>query len=370
MDYRDLVAAARLTIVEVGPNAFLETADVVIDVRESHETAAGTIGGAIALSRGMLEGRVGDLVPDRATRIGLYCSSGWRSALAAKSLKDMGYSSVVNLDGGFDAWKAAGLPWTIPDVLTADQTARYARHTRLAEVGERGQQALLDSRVAVVGAGGLGSPVLLYLAAAGVGSLTIIDDDHVDISNLQRQVVHSVDRVGWAKTESARRAVEAINRDVSVTEQRVRITGENAASLLAGHDVIVDGTDNLAARYVIGDSARQLEIPVVHGSVFRFEGQVTVFGTGGPCYRCLFPDMPPPELAPSCADAGVLGVLPAVIGSLQATETLKLLLGIGASLEGRLVLYDALSQQFTEMRVAQADECVGCGGAARATSAV
>jgi len=368
MDYRELVASARRDITEADPVAFVGLVDVVIDVRESHETAAGVIGGAIALSRGMLEGRIGDLVPDRATRVGLYCSSGWRSALAAKSLQEMGYSTVVNLAGGFDAWKEEGLPWSVPDVLTADQTARYARHTRLAEVGERGQQALLDSRVAVVGAGGLGSPVMLYLAAAGVGSLTVVDDDHVDISNLQRQVVHSVERIGWAKTESARRAIEAINRDVSVIEHRVRITEDNAASLLANHDVIVDGTDNLAARYVIGDTARQLGIPLVHGSVFRFEGQVTVFGADGPCYRCLFPDMPPPELAPNCADAGVLGVLPAVIGSLQATETLKLLLGVGASLEGRLVLYDALSQEFTEVRLSQADECVGCGGTVGARS--
>lgn len=368
MDYRDLVAAARRDIDEADPASFLAAVDVVLDVRESHETAAGVIGGAIALSRGMLEGRIVDLIPDRSTRVGLYCSSGWRSALAAKSLQEMGYAAVTNLAGGFDAWKEAGLPWSVPDVLTADQTARYARHTRLAEVGERGQQALLEGRVAVVGAGGLGSPVLLYLAAAGVGSLTVIDDDHVDISNLQRQVVHSVERVGWAKTESARRAIEAVNRDVTVVEHRLRVTEDNAASLLADHDVIVDGTDNLSARYVIGDAARRLGIPVVHGSVFRFEGQVTVFGASGPCYRCLFPDMPPPELAPNCADAGVLGVLPAVIGSLQATEALKLLLGLGESLEGRLVLYDALGQEFTEMRIAQADECVGCGGAVQARS--
>ncbi len=362
MDYGELIAAARSQVEEVGPSGFAASDRVIIDVRDSHETAAGVISGAIALSRGMLEGRIGDLVPDRSTPIGVYCTSGARSALAALSLSAMGYSAVVSLEGGFDAWKAEGRPWDIPDILSDDQTARYARHTRLAEVGPDGQRALLAAKVAVVGAGGLGSPALLYLAAAGVGTITVIDHDHVDVTNLQRQVVHTIDRVGMAKTASGRRAVEAINRDVMVVEHPTRLTASNAFDLLGGHDVIVDGTDNLAARYVIGDAARRMGIPAVHGSVFRFEGQVTVFGPTGPCYRCLFPDMPPPELAPNCADAGVLGVVPAVIGSLQAAEAIKLILGIGDSLTGRLLLYDALRQEFTELRVAQADECVGCGG--------
>ena len=263
--------------------------------------------------------------------------------------------------GGFDRWKAEGLPWGDPTGLTADQRTRYARHVRLPEVGETGQLKLLGARVLLVGAGGLGSPAALYLAAAGVGTIGIVDDDVVDPSNLQRQVLHSIDRVGMPKVESARETLLALNPDVKVEMHRERLNAANALTIMADYDVVVDGGDNFPTRYLVNDASLHLRVPVVHGSIFRFEGQAAVFTPyEGPCYRCLHPEPPPPELAPSCAEAGVLGVLPGVIGSIQAMETIKVLLGIGDTLSGRLLVYDALEQDFMSVTVKRDPSCPSC----------
>ena len=291
----------------------------------------------------------------------LYCSVGARSALAALSLESLGYTNVSSLAGGFDEWKAKGLPWEVPQALRSDQLARYARHLRLPEVGQTGQQTLLDSRVLIVGAGGLGSPVALYLAAAGVGTIGIVDFDVVDASNLQRQIMHRLDRVGEAKVESARLSVAALNPDVKIEPFRERLTAANALEIVGGYDLVVDGADNFPTRYLLNDVSLHARVPVVHGSIYRFEGQATVFQPfEGPCYRCLFPEAPPSHLAPSCEEGGVLGVLPGVIGSLQATEAIKLLLGIGSSLVGRLALYDALESRLDELRVPRDPSCPAC----------
>jgi adenylyltransferase/sulfurtransferase len=274
----------------------------------------------------------------------------------------LGYTNVVSLAGGFGAWKAAGLPWTTPFQFSPEQQRRYSRHFLLPEIGEAGQQKLLESKVLLIGAGGLGSPSALYLAAAGVGTLGIIDDDVVDDSNLQRQVLHSTDRIGMSKVESARTAISALNPDVKVVGHEVRLTKENALTIFKDYDVIVDGADNFATRYLVNDACVILEKPNVHGSIFRFEGQATVFDAAhGPCYRCLFPDPPPPDLAPNCAEAGVLGVLPGVIGMLQAEEAIKLVTGIGEPLVGRLLLYDALDATFRQMRIDKDPACPACG---------
>ena len=293
----------------------------------------------------------------------MYCSAGSRSAFAAKALEELGYENVVNLAGGFSDWKRNGFETTIPRVLSAEQRARYSRHLLIPEVGEEGQQRLLDSRVLLIGAGGLGSPSSLYLAAAGVGTLGVVDDDVVDESNLQRQIVHSTDRLGEPKVLSAKRTLEALNPDVDVRPFQERLTSENVDRILGeGWDVIVDGADNFPTRYLLNDASVWHGIPVVHGSIYRFEGQLTVFSPGvGPCYRCLFPQPPPPELAPSCAEGGVLGVLPGIIGSLQANEALKLLLGRGDSLIGRLLLFDALGTTLDEVTVRRDPDCPVCG---------
>jgi molybdopterin/thiamine biosynthesis adenylyltransferase len=264
--------------------------------------------------------------------------------------------------GGFNAWKTSGLPWSVPRTLTPDQKRRYSRHLLVPEVGEVGQQKLLDAKVLLVGAGGLGSPAALYLAAAGVGTIGVIDADVVDDSNLQRQVIHTTDRIGMPKTESARLSIEALNPDVTVIEHRTRLTQENALELFAPYDIVMDGTDNFATRYLINDACVLLGKPNVHGSIFRFEGQATVFNPpDGPCYRCLFPTPPPPELAPSCAEAGVLGVLPGTVGLLQATEVVKLILGVGEPLTGRLLMFDALSTEFRALRLKRDPHCPMCG---------
>jgi molybdopterin/thiamine biosynthesis adenylyltransferase len=292
----------------------------------------------------------------------VYCAGGTRSAFAAKALQELGYQHVVSVAGGFDRWKDAGLPWSVPRTLTPDQRRRYSRHLLLPEIGEAGQQKLLDAKVLLVGAGGLGAPAALYLAAAGVGVIGVIDADTVDASNLQRQVIHTTERLGMPKVESAKIAMTAINPDVNVVTHDVRLTKDNVLSIFADYDIIVDGADNFATRYLINDACVILQEPNVHGSVFRFEGQTSVFLAGeGPCYRCLFPDPPPPELAPNCAEAGVLGVLPGTIGMLQATETIKLILGIGEPLIGRLLLYDALSAEFHELRLKRNPDCPMCG---------
>jgi molybdopterin/thiamine biosynthesis adenylyltransferase len=273
----------------------------------------------------------------------------------------MGYSNVSSLAGGMTRWKAEGRPWEIPEMLDDDQRVRYSRHILLPEVGEEGQRQLLGSRVLLIGAGGLGSPVALYLAAAGVGTLGIIDYDTVDLSNLQRQILHNVDRVGTLKVESATETISRLNPDVEVEPFAARLTADNVLDVMAGYDVVVDGADNFPTRYLVNDAALHLHIPVVHGSIFRFEGQATVFSPySGPCYRCLFPEPPPPELAPSCAEAGVLGVLPGVIGSVEAMETIKLLLGIGEPLVGRLLVYESLGQEFRTLQIRRDPDCPAC----------
>jgi sulfur-carrier protein adenylyltransferase/sulfurtransferase len=335
---------------------------LVVDVRERDEFEEGAIKDAVHVPRGYLELRIENVAPDRSRPIVLYCAGGVRSALAARSLEELGYENVSSLAGGFGAWKNAGLPYVVPRVLTDEQRLRYSRHLLIPEVGEAGQLKLLDARVLLIGAGGLGSPAGLYLAAAGVGTLGIVDTDTVDASNLQRQILHNTERVGRLKTESARETITALNPDVHVVEHRLRLSAENVLDVIADYDVIVDGADNFPTRYVLNDASVILGKPVVHGSIFRFEGQTTVFAPGqGPCYRCLFPEPPPAEMAPSCAEAGVLGVLPGIVGSLQAVEAIKLILGIGEPLIGRLLLYDALETSFRELRLRRDPACPACG---------
>ena len=366
--YRELLARVRAEIDEISSIEAHERLDapdspLFVDVREPDEWEEGHIPGAVYVPRGRLESRIEGLIPDKSRPLVVYCSVGARSAFATKALTEMGYRDVLNLGGGFADWKRNGFEVTIPRVLTPDQRSRYSRHLLIPEVGEDGQQRLLDARVLLVGAGGLGSPASLYLAAAGIGTLGIVDADVVDESNLQRQIVHSTDRLGEPKVESARRTLEALNPDVRVVPFQERLTSENVERILGeGWDVIVDGADNFPTRYLVNDASVWHGIPVVHGSIFRFEGQVTVFAPGeGPCYRCLFPQPPPPELAPSCAEGGVLGVLPGIIGSLQANEALKLVLGRGDSLAGRLLLFDALGTTLDEVTVRRNPDCPVCG---------
>jgi molybdopterin/thiamine biosynthesis adenylyltransferase/rhodanese-related sulfurtransferase len=366
--YRDLLARVREEIDEISTieaSELLHSSEgpLFVDVRETDEWEEGHIPGALHVSRGRLESRIEGLIPDKRRPLLVYCSVGARSAFATKALLEMGYEDVTNLAGGFTDWKRNGFEVTIPRSLTPEQRSRYSRHLLIPEVGEDGQQRLLDARVLLVGAGGLGSPASLYLAAAGVGTLGLVDADVVDESNLQRQIVHSTDRLGEPKVESARRTLEALNPDVAVVPFQERLTSENVDRILAeGWDVIVDGADNFPTRYLVNDASVWHDIPVVHGSIFRFEGQVTVFKPGdGPCYRCLFPQPPPPELAPSCAEGGVLGVLPGIIGSLQANEALKLVLDRGDSLSGRLLLFDALGTTLDEVSVRRNPDCPVCG---------
>lgn len=361
--YRELVEQARQRIAELGPRQVLDRiADLtIIDVREPDEYEQGAIPGARLLPRGLLERDIASLVPDNDSPLVVYCSAGHRSALAAASLKDMGYSEASSLAGGFERWKSEGLPWGDPGGLTTEQRSRYSRHVLLPEVGEAGQIRLLSARALVVGAGGLGSPAAIYLAAAGVGTVGVVDDDLVDASNLQRQVLHGVDRIGVPKVESARETLTALNPDVKVEMHADRLTAANAIEVMSGYDVVIDGGDNFPTRYLVNDASLHLEVPVVHGSVFRFEGLASVFiPYQGPCYRCLHPQPPPPDLAPSCAEAGVLGVLPGVVGSIQAMEAIKLLLGIGDTLAGRLLAYDALEQDFTSVTVRRDPACEAC----------
>ena len=348
----------------LGPNpaAAPPSAPQLIDVREHDEYVQGYIPGARWIPRGYLELRIEDAVPDRDRHVVIYCASGTRSVLAARSLRELGYTRVSSLTGGFGTWKRAGYPFDMPVVLNPEQQIRYSRHTMLPEVGDKGQVALLKSRVLCIGAGGLGSPSSMYLAAAGVGTLGIVDDDVVDISNLQRQILHSTDRIGVLKVESAAKTLTGLNPDVKVVQHRTRLDSSNALDILASYDVIVDGADNFQARYLVNDAALKLGIPVVHASIFRFEGQITVFpADGGPCYRCLYPSPPPPEEAPSCAEAGVLGVLPGIMGVLQATEVIKLVLHQGNTLAGRLLVYDALKTKFRELKLRRDESCPTCG---------
>ncbi len=363
------LAELRSEIPEVTPAEARELqreGALIIDVREPDEVAAGTPVGARRIVRGFLELRIEEHVDSTHTPLVLMCAGGVRSLLAADDLRRLGFSDVRSMAGGFDRWKGEGLPVEVPERLSPSERERYARHLLIPEVGEAGQLALRKARVLLIGAGGLGSPAALYLAAAGVGTLGIVDDDVVDRSNLQRQILHTDAGVGTPKVDSARERLLALNPDIEVRTFPERLASDNAERLLAGYDVVVDGSDNFATRYLVSDVTTRFGIPNVHGSIYRFEGQVSVFWPGrpeapGPCYRCLYPEPPPPELAPSCAEAGVLGVLPGVMGMLEAVETVKLLLGVGEPLVGKLLHYDALATEFRTFRVERDPACDWCG---------
>jgi sulfur-carrier protein adenylyltransferase/sulfurtransferase len=379
--YAELVARARHETNEVSLDELKRRVEasepyVLLDVRESEEYRAGFIPGAISIPRGLLESRIEAQIPDRSTKIVVYCAGGTRSAFAAQTLAELGYANVETANPGIVRWKELGYPIEAPDAgarLSDAQRERYSRHLLLPEVGEAGQTKLLASKVLLVGAGGLGAPAALYLSAAGVGTLGIVDADVVDASNLQRQVIHATSRIGMPKIESAARVVNDLNPDVRVIGHRERLDGSNVDRLFGAYDLIVDGTDNFATRYLVNDASVLLGKAVVHGSVFRFEGQVTTFvpekaakelgRERGPCYRCLYPEPPPPHLAPSCQEAGVLGIVPGVVGLLQATEAIKLLLGRGEPLVGRLLTYDSLGMKFRELRFRPSPDCPVCGPA-------
>jgi molybdopterin/thiamine biosynthesis adenylyltransferase/rhodanese-related sulfurtransferase len=344
---------------------------ILLDVREKDEVRAGYIEGAVAIPRGFLEFQVASQLPQTDKNIVVYCAGGVRSLLAAKVLRAMGYAHVASMAGGITRWREAGCPVVRDRQLSAEQLERYSRHFLLSQIGEKGQGKLLDAKVLLVGAGGLGSPAALYLAAAGIGTLGIVDADVVDLSNLQRQVLHTTDRVGVPKTESAKLTINNLNPDVQVRTHTERLTVDNAMSLFQDYDIIVDGCDNFPTRYLVNDAAVFVGKPVVHGSIFQFEGQASVFmPPTGPCYRCLFPTPPRPGTVPSCSEAGVLGVLPGVIGVIQATETIKLLVGQGEPLVGRLLMYDALAMSFREIRIRRDLDCPVCGEQPTITSLI
>ncbi|HTN25553.1 MAG TPA: molybdopterin-synthase adenylyltransferase MoeB [Solirubrobacteraceae bacterium] len=333
----------------------------IIDVRENEEVARGIIPGATHITRGYLESRIDGAVPDRSDHVVLYCASGNRSALAAKTLQDLGYENVESMTGGYALWKDRGYAVEVPRVMSPEQRERYSRHMLVPEIGAEGQRKLLDAKVLLLGAGGLGSPTALYLAAAGVGTIGIVDDDVVDLSNLQRQVIHTTDRIGTPKVDSAQETMNALNPDVNVVKYQTRIDASNIMEIIEGYDVIVDGVDNFPTRYLLNDASVRLKIPVVSASILGFDGQLSVFAPyDGPCYRCLYPVPPPAELAPSCGANGVLGVLPGTMGLLQATEVIKLIVGTGEPLIGRLLLYEALGATFTELKVRRDPECAIC----------
>src|ERR1700680_2789237 len=361
-----MLAEAKAAIREVEPaEAEREIAAgnaVVLDVREPDEYEQGALPGAVHIPRGTLETTVEGRIPDKSSHVVVYCAAGTRSAFAANTLQELGYTDVQSMTGGFNKWKDDGRPWAAPQTLTPAQRNRYQRHLLLPEVGEAGQQKLLDSKVLLLGAGGLGSPAALYLAAAGVGTLGIIDMDVVDEANLQRQILHNMDRIGDRKVDSAKKTLTALNPDVNVVTYDVRLGADNILDIIDGYDVIVDGPDNFPTRYLVNDASLLKRIPVVHGSIFRFEGQATVFEPyNGPCYRCMIPEPPPAELAPSCAEAGVLGVLPGIIGSIQAVKAIKMLLRIGDPLVGRLLAYDALEESLRTFQVPLHPQCPACG---------
>ncbi len=363
--FRDLLKSTKAHIREVdtagAAEAIAKPGTVVLDVREADEYEQGALPGAVHIPRGFLESQVEGKITDHGAPVVVYCAGGVRSAFAAETLQQLGYTDVVSMDGGFNRWKDEGRDWRTPAALSADQRNRYQRHLLLPEVDVKGQQKLLDSKVLLIGAGGLGSPAALYLAAAGVGTLGIIDMDVVDASNLQRQILHNMDRIGERKVDSAKKTLTALNPDVNVVTYDVRLGADNVLQIFQGYDVIIDGTDNFPTRYLVNDASLKLDIPVVHGSIFRFEGQASVYlPHQGPCYRCQVPEPPPAELAPSCAEAGVLGVLPGIIGSIQAMEAIKLLLGLGEPLAGRLLAYDALEESFRTFKVPRDPECAAC----------
>jgi molybdopterin/thiamine biosynthesis adenylyltransferase/rhodanese-related sulfurtransferase len=360
----DYIRQVKEQISEIDPSevhGLLDEGVALLDVRESEEWDAGHLPGATHVPRGYLESRIDGAIPDRDQRVVVYCASGTRSALAAKTLADLGYGDVSSMTGGITLWKDRGYEVDQPRKLTPEQRERYSRHFLLPEIGQVGQEKLLDAKVLLLGAGGLGSPTALYLAAAGVGTIGIIDNDVVDLSNLQRQVIHTTDRVGVKKVDSAEESMKAINPDVNVVKYDFRMDASNIMDVIEGYDVIVDGLDNFPTRYLLNDASVRLDIPVVSASILGFDGQLTVFKPhDGPCYRCLYPVPPPAELAPSCGANGVLGVLPGTMGLLQATEVVKLIVGIGEPLVGRLLLYEALGATFTELKVRRDPECPIC----------
>jgi len=361
----DLLRQVKSEIDEVDPSEvkeLLQEGAIIVDVRETEELSSGLLPGAKHVPRSYLETRIEGIVSDRSAHIILYCASGNRSAYGARTLEqDMGYEHVESMKGGITLWKDRGYEVDVPRTLTAEQRERYSRHLLIPEIGTDGQQKLLDAKVLLLGAGGLGSPTALYLAAAGVGTLGIVDDDEVDLSNLQRQVIHSTQRIGIPKVDSAEESIHALNPDVNVVKYPVRLDASNIMEIISGYDVIVDGVDNFPTRYLLNDATVRLKIPVVSASILGFDGQLSVFKPyDGPCYRCLFREPPPAELAPSCGANGVLGVLPGTMGLLQATEVVKLVLGIGDPAIGRLLLYDALSATLSEVKVHRDPDCPIC----------
>ena len=348
--FKDLLSSAKAEIVEINTEEAAErigAGHLILDVREPDEYAEGALEGAIHIPRGHLEAQIENRIVDKSLPVVVYCAGGVRSAFAAKTLQDLGYEQVTSMDGGFGRWKDEGRPWRQPASLSPEQQNRYKRHLLLPEVGVEGQQKLLDAKVLMLGAGGLGSPAALYLAAAGVGTIGIVDMDDVDASNLQRQILHNIDRVGDRKVDSAKKTLTLLNPDVNVVTYDTRLSAENIVDIISGYDVIVDGADNFPSRYVLNDASVKLGIPVVHGSIFRFEGMVSVFHPKeGPTYRDMVPEPPPAELAPSCAEAGVLGVLPGIVGSIQALETIKVILGLGEALIGRILSVDTTEMEF------------------------
>ncbi len=374
--FQELMADARRAVREVSLEALKERMEAaptftLIDVREGEEYRAGHLPGAVSVPRGFLESRIESVAPDRATPLVLSCAGGTPSALAPRTLLEMGYAHGESANPGFSQWTDRGYPVVVPRALTGDQRERYARHLMLPEVGERGQAALLDAKVLLLGAGGLGSPAALYLAAAGVGTLGVVDADVVDASNLQRQILHRTARVGAPKVDSAEETIRGLNPDVRVVKYQERLTRDNVDRVFDGYDVVVDGCDNFPTRYLVNDASVMKRVPVVHGSVFRFEGQVTTFVPfEGPCYRCLYPEPPPAHLAPSCQEAGVIGVLPGLIGVIQATEAVKLILKRGTSLVGRLLQYDSLEMKFREFKLRRDKGCPVCGDAPSITEYV
>jgi molybdopterin/thiamine biosynthesis adenylyltransferase/rhodanese-related sulfurtransferase len=355
--FRDLLNEAKQQIDEVDTataEQLVADGALLLDVREADEFEQGAVPGSVFIPRGHLEGQVEGRLTDKAAKVVVMCAGGVRSAFAARTLGELGYTDVVSMAGGFNKWKDEGRDWRRPEVLSPEQRNRYHRHLLLPEVGEAGQQKLLGAKVLLLGAGGLGSPAALYLAAAGVGTIGIVDMDVVDDSNLQRQILHNVDRVGDRKVDSAKKTLTLLNPDVNVITFDVRLDASNMEEIISGFDVVVDGADNFPVRYMLNDASVKLGIPVVHGSIFRFEGHITVFDPrNGPTYRDLLPEPPPPELAPSCAEAGVLGVLPGIVGSIQALEAIKLLLGLGDSLVGRYLTFDANEMSFREYKIRQ-----------------
>ena len=348
--FRDLLSAAKSAITEVDTETASTKIDdgaLVLDVREPDEYQEGAIPGAVHIPRGHLEAQVEGKLLDKGAPVVVYCAGGVRSAFAVQTMQDLGYTGAVSMDGGFGRWKDEGRDWKAPASLGPEQANRYKRHLLLPEVGVEGQLKLLESKVLLLGAGGLGSPAALYLAAAGVGTLGIVDMDDVDASNLQRQILHNVDRIGDRKVDSAKKTLVGLNPDVDVVTYDTRLDATNILDIIAGYDVIVDGADNFPSRYLLNDASVKLGIPVVHGSIFRFEGMVSVFHpTEGPTYRDMVPEPPPAELAPSCAEAGVLGVLPGIVGSIQALETIKVILGLGDPLIGRILTVDTSDMEF------------------------